>query len=111
MQSKQYETYEVATREDRCGLRTRVLIPALLDHAGMQYPVLVTDVAIAGFAAEISGQLPTSVPCQLRIPDMMPMPCLVAWSKAEFVGCSFDWLLEPATLNSLLAKWRDVGSR
>lgn len=109
VQSEQFLDYEAATREDRCGLRIRVAISAMLDLPGGQSPVFVTDLSVAGFAAEISEQLPIGTLCRLRLPHVMPMQCLVIWSDAGLVGCSFEHLFSPETFESLVVRWQDVG--
>ena len=111
MQSEQFLDYEAATREDRCGVRIGVSIPAMLDHDGRQHPIFVTDLGIAGFAAEISKELVSGASCRLRLPIVMPIKSLVTWCHAGLVGCSFERLLNPDTFDSLVAQWRDVSGR
>jgi hypothetical protein len=74
----------------------------MLDHDSRRRLIFVRDLAIAGFAAEISEQLPIGTVCRLRIPNNMPIGALVTLSKAELVGCSFERLLSPGAFNSLL---------
>jgi hypothetical protein len=111
MQSEQFLDYEEATLEERCGVRSRVSIPAMLDFGDRQCPILVTDLGIAGFSGEISEQLPVRTRCQLKLPSFMPRQSVVTWLESGVVGCSFERLLSHATFDSLLAHWRVVEGR
>jgi hypothetical protein len=83
----------------------------MLDHDGRQRSIFVTDLGIAGFAAEVSEELVIGALCWLRLPIIMPIKSLVTWCEAGLVGCSFERLLDPDTFDSLVAQWRDVGGR
>lgn len=107
MQAMPFQNYESAVLEDRCGARFRVAISALLDHNDDPYPVFVTDLSVAGFAAEIAVELPVGALCLLRLPNSVAMLSFVVWADAGTVGCSFNRLLDPETLQRLLKWWRD----
>ena len=89
-------------------MRTRVTIPAMLDCEDRQYPIIVTDLAIAELAAEIAEDLPVGARCRIKLPSIMPMQSLVAWTEPGLVGCSFERLFSPETFDSLLAQWREI---
>lgn len=107
MQAMPFQSYESAVLEDRCGARSEVAISALLDHNDKQWPIFVTDLSVAGFAAEIAVDLTIGAPCLLRLPNSVAMLSVVVWAKAGTVGCSFNRLLDPKTLERLLKWWRD----
>ena len=106
-----FQSYELAVREDRCGPRSRVAIPALLDNDGLQCPAVVTDLAIGGFAAEIAVQLPLDAMCLLRLSGNRPLQSRVVWISDGLVGCSFERLMKPSALETLLKRWRDLDIR
>jgi hypothetical protein len=99
------ESYYAIAQEDRCAPRLRIRIPAQLRASGGQaFPVVVTDLSIAGFACEAVTGMSKGSLCWLTLPGMTGLQSEVIWNTGHIVGCAFSHLLNGAVLDSILAR-------
>ena len=66
--------------------------------------VQVMDLSTHGFRAATHLQLEVGSDVWLRLPGLEPCHAVVAWSKANFVGCRFERPLHPAVLEMIVGK-------
>lgn len=99
--------YALAAQEDRCAPRIVLRIPATLRASGSPgFPVVVTDLSMAGFACEAVTGIPKGSLCWLTLPGMTGLQSEVIWNSGVMVGCAFANLLNGAVLESIIARHR-----
>lgn len=97
--------YAIASQEDRCAPRVRLRIQATLRASGSKaFPVVVTDLSMAGFACEAVSSMPVGTLCWLTLPSMSGLQSEVAWNNGIFIGCAFSNLLNGAVLDSIVSR-------
>ena len=69
--------------------------------------VQVMDLSTHGFRAATHLQLEVGSDVWLRLPGLEPCHAVVAWSKANFVGCRFERPLHPAVLEMIVGKTKN----
>jgi hypothetical protein len=105
--SRTYDSYNIASQEDRCAPRTQLKLAAALRPSGStRFVVVVQDLSVAGFACEaVSGMRPGTI-CWLNLPGMSGLQAEVIWNNGSVIGCAFASLLNPAVLESILMRGR-----
>ncbi|MFC0684790.1 MULTISPECIES: PilZ domain-containing protein [Sphingomonadaceae] len=105
------QRYEVAAQEDRSAPRVRIAIPAGFRASGTKgYQTAVRDLSLSGFSATAISRLHPGTYCWLTLPGMESLPSRVVWWQDGLVGCSFEQLLSPIILETILARWSGSGS-
>ncbi len=99
--------YHVAAQEDRCAPRAAVSIPATLRPSGSGgFPVVVTDLSLAGFACQaVTGMKPGTL-CWLTLPGLSGLQAELVWNNGQMVGCAFARLLNQAVLELVVSRYR-----
>lgn len=102
------DRYAIAAQEDRCAPRTRLQIPASLRPSGDRgFATTVLDLSLAGFSCDaVTGMRPGAL-CWLTLPGLAALQAEVAWNNGSMVGCAFADLLNPAVLNTIIARYAD----
>jgi hypothetical protein len=91
--------------EDRCAPRTRTSIPAFIRVSGGQkIPVIVRDIAIAGFACEAVMGSRSGTLCWLTLPGLEAQQAEIIWNSGHMVGCAFSTLLNRAVLDRIISQ-------
>jgi hypothetical protein len=99
-------SYVEAASEDRCARRISLSIDATIICNGQHMPVVITDLATAGFSAEMQAHLPLGARCWLKLPNILPLSAVVTRRENRNVGCSFNRLFDPEIFNQLLSSWQ-----
>jgi hypothetical protein len=64
----------------------------------------IVDLSTHGFRASTHLALEIGTDVWLKLPGLEAMHAKVAWSKAHYVGCSFERPLHPAVLQMIVRK-------
>lgn len=100
------DRYAQAAQEDRCAIRVKLSIPAMLRPSGSKgFQTAVRDLSISGFSATAMTRLHPGTYCWLTLPGMESLPAKIAWWDNGLVGGAFDRLLSPIVLENILARW------
>ena len=98
--------YAVAAEEDRCAQRHRLSIPAKMRFScSSSFPVLVTDMSLAGFFCDALVQAHPGTLCWLTLPGLGALEAEVVRRDHDGTGGAFRNLLNPAVLNHYVAKY------
>lgn len=102
------ESYALAAEEDRCAIRTRVNIPAMLRKQGeTAFQVQVIDLSVAGFACRaVTSAKPGSI-TWLTLPGLAGIQAEIIWNDGQIVGCAFSTLLHQCVLDRLLSRYAE----
>lgn len=76
----------------------------LRQRGGSGVSVQIVDLSIDGFRASTHLNLEPGADVWLRLPGLEPYQAKVAWSKGQYVGCSFDRPLHPAVLDMIVRR-------
>ena len=99
-----FHPYKLASLEDRCAPRIPLRIKAKLRYSGGQsFPVLVTDLSVAGFRCELTSGVRPPALCWVTMAGLSGWQAEVAWNDGCQVGCAFSHLLDQAVLDHILA--------
>jgi len=100
-----HDRYARAAQEDRCAPRLRLRIPAALRPSGSSgFATNVVDLSLGGFACQaVTGMQPGTM-CWLTLPGLSALQAEIVWNDGGMVGCAFAQLLNPAVLDSIIAK-------
>ncbi len=99
------QSYAFTSQEDRCAPRVKLRIPATLRASGSPgFPIIVTDLSMAGFACEAVTGIPTGSVCWLTLPGMAGLQAEVVWNNGIMVGCAFANLLHGAVLDTIVSR-------
>jgi len=110
MVSTQQERYAAAAQEDRSAPRSRISIPASLRPSGAKtFQTAVRNLSLSGFSATALTRIPRGTTCWLTLPGMEALPGKAVWWDNSLVGVAFDRLLDPTTLDAILARWQGDG--
>lgn len=100
------DRYLLATQEDRCAPRTKLLIPSQLRASGGQaFKTLVHDLSISGFSATSVNRMHVGQICWLTLPNMGSLQSEVIWWEDCIAGCAFNDLLNPIVHENLLNQY------
>ena len=96
---------DTATPKGRVSERVPIEVPAGLRQRGAAgVSVQVMDLSTHGFRAATHLQLEEGSDVWLRLPGLEPCHAVVAWTKANYVGCRFERPLHPAVLDMIVRK-------
>ncbi|KPF90955.1 pilus assembly protein PilZ [Novosphingobium sp. AAP83] len=102
--------YGQVSFEDRCALRHRVHIPAILRPSGERgFNTVVVDLALAGFCANSIQRMHPGNRCWLILPGLESLLAEVVWWQSGRVGCAFEQLLSPIVHDNILVRFRGDG--
>lgn len=105
-------SYEEAALEDRCAPRIKISIPARLRQSGSpSFMVVIKDLSISGFSAEALTNMQPNTRVWIRIPSLQPLEARIEWNDGTMVGCSFENLLNPLILESILDHYVAIEDR
>jgi hypothetical protein len=91
--------------EDRCTPRKMVRIPATLRSSGAKgFPIIVTDISIAGFGCEAVSSMHPRDLCWLTLPGLTGLQAEIIWNNGITVGCAFSNLMNEAVLRNVLSR-------
>ncbi len=100
------DRYALAAQEDRCAPRSKVTIDASLRPSGApRFNVVVKDLSIAGFAAEVVTGIKSGSLCWLTLPGLEGLQAEVVWNDGTMVGCSFAQMLNRAVHDLLIERY------
>ena len=99
------DRYATAAQEDRSAPRTKLSITASLRPSGEKgFVVTVHDLSLGGFSCDaVTGMRPGAL-CWLTLPGLAALQAEVVWNQHGVVGCAFANLLNPAVLDSIIAR-------
>ena len=101
-----HDPYLIAAQEDRCALRTRLQIPASLRPSGDKgFATTVQDLSLSGFSCQALSRMRPGSLCWLSLPGLTALQAEVVWNQNDTVGCAFADLLNPAVLETVLARY------
>ena len=102
---KPNDAYNIAAQEDRCAPRHPLSIAATFRPSGATgFKTIVTDLSLGGFAAQALTNLHKGTLCWLTLPGLGSLQSEVVWNDGNTIGCSFATLLNPAVLQSVVAR-------
>ena len=105
-----HDPYFTAAQEDRCGVRTRLMIPATLRASGGRaFQSVVHDLSISGFSAAAINRMHEGQLCWLTMPGLEALPAQVVWWDNCIVGCAFSDLLSPIVHDNILQRYAHLG--
>jgi hypothetical protein len=97
--------YAIAAQEDRSAPRISLKIPATLRPSGQTgFSVVVRDLSLSGFACEAVTGMHVGTICWLTLPGLGGLQAEVMRNDGIVVGCAFANLLNPAVLDSVIAR-------
>ena len=100
------DRYSLASQEDRCGPRTRLVIPARLRVSGASaFETVVQDLSISGFSAATLNRMHEGQLCWLTLPGLEARQAQVVWWANCTVGCAFTELLSPIVHQSIVDRY------
>lgn len=101
--------YETAAMEDRCAIRARVNMPAILrPSCGSRFDVRIYDLAIAGFSSDAVTSLPIGGRCWVTLPGLASLESELIWNDGHKIGCAFAQLLNVAVYDRLVSRYRQT---
>ena len=101
--------YATAAMEDRSAPRIKIQIPASLRQSGSSgFSVMIKDLSLSGFAAEALTGMRQGTRVWIAIPSLSPLQAEVEWNDGIMIGCSFNNLLNPAVLKSILDQYHSI---
>lgn len=101
--------YETAASEDRCAIRAKVNMQAVLrPSCGSKFPVRIYDLSIAGFSCDAVTAIPTGGRCWITLPGLASMEVEVVWNDGLRIGCALCQFLNVAVYDRLVAKYRQT---
>ena len=106
-----FDSYALASEEDRSSPRTRISIPsALRPSCSKPFQTIVQDLSLSGFSAMSVSRLHNGTKCWLTMPGLGSLQSEVIWWDSGVVGCAFESLLSPIILDSLVSRWQTKGA-
>ena len=100
--------YDIAAQEDRCALRTKVSIPAILRRSTAKgFRTVVNDLSIAGFSAKSPSRMHVGSICWLTLPGLESLQSEVIGWQGGVVGCAFARLLSPIIHEHIVSRYPD----
>ncbi|MGY6552009.1 MAG: PilZ domain-containing protein [Erythrobacter sp.] len=104
------DPYNIAAQEDRCGARTKLMIPATLRASGGRaIQSVVHDLSISGFSAASISRMHEGQLCWLTLPGLEALQAQVVWWDNCIVGCAFSELLSPIVHDNILQRYSNTG--
>ncbi|MEP0190844.1 MAG: PilZ domain-containing protein [Erythrobacter sp.] len=104
------DTYSVAAQEDRCGVRTKLTIPASLRASGGRaFQTVVHDLSISGFSSSSITRMHEGQMVWLTLPGLEALQGEVVWWDNCIVGCAFSELLSPIVHDNILQRYSIAG--
>ncbi len=104
------DTYSVAAQEDRCGVRTKLTIPATLRASGGRaFQTVVHDLSISGFSSSSINRMHDGQMVWLTLPGLESLQGEVVWWDNCIVGCAFSELLSPIVHDNILQRYNNAG--
>ncbi|RDC60112.1 hypothetical protein HME9302_01311 [Alteripontixanthobacter maritimus] len=98
--------YQIASQEDRCAPRTKLVIPSRLRvSGGRAFQTEVHDLSISGFSASCVTRLKAGQMCWLTLPGLESLDAQVVWWEERMVGCALGSLLSPIVHDNILARY------
>lgn len=104
------ERYEIAAQEDRCGVRTKLIIPGQLRASGGRaFKTIVNDLSISGFSASAINRMHPGQMCWMTLPGLESLQAEVVWWDNSQVGCAFAELLSPIVHDNIVSRYLGNG--
>ncbi len=101
------QRYEVAAQEDRCGPRTKLMIPGQLRASGGRaFQTMVNDLSISGFSSSAINRMHPGQMCWITLPGLESLQAEVIWWDNSQVGCAFTELLSPIVHDNIIARFQ-----
>ena len=101
------QRYEIAAQEDRCGARTKLMIPGQLRASGGRaFKTLVNDLSISGFSASAINRMHQGQICWITLPGLESLQAEVVWWDNSLVGCAFSELLSPIVHDNIITRFQ-----
>ncbi len=98
--------YAIASEEDRCAQRHRLLIPAKMRFScSSSFPVKVMDMSLAGFFCDALIEAHPGTLCWLTLPGLGALEAEVVRHDHDGMAGAFKNLLNPAVLNHYVVKY------
>ncbi len=105
-----HQRYEIAAQEDRCGVRTKLTIPAQLRASGGRaFQTVVNDLSISGFSASAINRMHVGQLCWITLPGLESLQAEVVWWDNSQVGCAFAELLSPIVHDNIVSRYMGGG--
>lgn len=102
--------YEIAAQEDRCGARTKLIIPGQLRASGGRaFQTMVNDLSISGFSASAINRMHPGQMCWMTLPGLESLQAEVVWWDNSQVGCAFAELLSPIVHDNIVSRYLGNG--
>lgn len=79
------------------------LAAALREDGARTAPVIVLDVSLGGFKAEVREPLEDGAEVWLKLPGMEARRSRVVWARDKDVGCEFEYPLHQMELDQIVA--------
>ena len=97
------ELSQIPITDGRKAERRIVNLAAALREAGAKTSsIVVLDIAIGGFKAEMAEEVEEGAEVWLKLPDFEAKRSRVVWTKGKEAGCEFETPLHPSELEQIV---------
>lgn len=79
------------------------LAAALREEGAKNSKIVVLDMSVGGFKAEVTEPLEEGAEVWLKLTGLEAKRSRVVWTKEAVVGCEFEWPLHPRELDLVVA--------
>jgi hypothetical protein len=79
------------------------LAGALRDAGTKTGPIIVIDISVGGFKADVPEPIEEGTEVWLKIPGFEAKRSRVIWTKGKEIGCEFEWPLHDGELEQIVA--------
>ncbi|HEX2763051.1 MAG TPA: PilZ domain-containing protein [Allosphingosinicella sp.] len=79
------------------------LAAALREDGARSTKIVLRDISVGGFKAEVESPLEHGAEVWLKLPGLEPRRSRVVWGEGNVVGCEFEWPLHARELEVIVA--------
>lgn len=79
------------------------LAGALREDGATTSPIVVIDVSLGGFKADVAEPLAEETEVWLKLPGFEAKRSRVIWTNGKEIGCEFEWPLHQSELDLIVA--------
>lgn len=79
------------------------LAGALRDSGAKTSAIVVIDVSLGGFKADVPEPIEEGTEVWLKLSGFEPRRSRVVWTNGKEIGCEFEWPLHQAELDQIIA--------